>query len=100
MIFKFFLEKNGEIHFVKKHGVSVKEVKELILKTDIFEDLQPDGRFISIGKLKSSGRYLKVVYRKTKIRTTGKKIVEYEIITAYDIQDGKEINFINNNIDY
>lgn len=92
--FEFNMDEN-DFHF-KKHNITEEEIREFILKTIVFEYRREDKSIVSYGKLKSSGKYIKVIYRKKKI----KNVMNYFVITGYEITDNKIINHINRHIDY
>ncbi len=93
IVFSYNKDDDGEIHFEKKHGVSIQEVEEFVLRTEKLINERQDESIEAIGKL-NSGRYLLVAYRKIK----RKDYLEYFIITAYDLYDETLKNLINKKI--
>lgn len=77
-------DKIGMTHLYE-HGISIEEISEFF-EGNYIEYRRKDMSFVSHGVLKS-GRYLTIVYRKVKFDL-------YFIITGYDIEDQKIINYL------
>lgn len=82
---------------IEKHSVTREEVDELLFNTEpVLLENRQDKTCVMYGKLKSSGRYLKVYFRKKE----EEKDMVYFVITAFDINEQMIIDELNKMIDY
>ena len=88
MEFIFFIDYYTGKKHIYKHNISVEEINEFFTESDYLRRKWKDGSYTAIAKLKT-GRYIEVVYR-----VMGKD--HLFVITAYDIEDEKILNFLEN----
>jgi len=95
ILFQYLEDENNNLH-IEKHAVCQEEIQAILLKNKFhLEFKRNDNSFEAIGKHPISGRYLKIIYRKTKAGND----TTYFIITAYDLNDQIAINIVNKYID-
>lgn len=86
MTFEYYFDSKIGMTHIEKHGVSQEEIEVFFEDHDYIKRKRPDGSLTAMTKLES-GRYLKVVYRQ--------KAEFYFIITAYDLENTKEIHMVD-----